>query len=403
MLLGSSSLYRLLLLLTIGYITYLHLSFTKITSPQPVPAQDESSKLSTPGARIPQKIWQTSPSTIPALNASHASRIQTWTSLNPSWRYECLSDQAAESWVRSTFTATSPEPDLVSLSWLGDIYLSLTDRILRADFLRYLLVYAEGGVYTDLDTSCLVPIKQWAGVNATLMEQAEVVIGVEADRKPVENDWRLYQDYRDWIWGVENWTFGAKARHPLFKAVLENVGKKLQDLLKSPEGDKAVLYHEVIATTGPRAFSEAFLEYISSTQEKQISYKEFSMLEQPKLVGGVLVLPIRAMSVMEADRADGEGARSLGLEPVVRHWSEGSWKGSHIAVLGDKPDGWKEREEKLSTEEAKAKKERKAEKKIVKKEKAERRKEKKDRREKKMDKKMDKKMAKQLKAVMRGE
>ena len=71
------------------------------------------------------------------------------------------------------------------------------------------------------------------------------------------------------------------------------------------------------------------------------------MLEEAKLVEGtgVLVLPIRAFSLLEADRVDGEGARSLGVENVVRHWSEGGWKGDHLIddrKDKERPEGWKE-------------------------------------------------------------
>ena len=93
-------------------------------------------------------------------------------------------------------------------------------------------------------------------------------------------------------------------------AVAEKKGKAL--------GDMQLLYKEVIDATGPLAFTTAFLAWASQATGKKVSYKDLTMLEQPVMVGDVLVMPIRAMSMLEANRVDGEGARALGYgEPVV--------------------------------------------------------------------------------------
>ena len=129
------------------------------------------------------------------------------------------------------------------------------------------------------------------------------------------------------------------------------VGKKLLALAEKQGkelGEMQVLYHDVIETSGPRAFSEAFVAYLRTTlRGDQEGWKQLSMLEEPKMVGeGVLVLPIRAFSVIEANRVDGEGARSLEFENMVRHWSDGGWKQGHLiddrVEKGGKPEGWEE-------------------------------------------------------------
>ena len=187
------------------------------------------------------------------------------------------------------------------------------------------------------------------------MDGAGVVVGIESDREPVENDWRLYRDYRARIWGVNNWTIGAAPGHPLMLAVIRAVAANLRRLAESKGkglgelGD--VFYKEVIDSTGPRAFSNAVVGFVAGWNEangakegkgEEGVYKQVGMLERSVMIAGdVLVLPIRAMSVLEADRNDGEGARSLGVESVVRHWSEGTWKADHFVIYGEKPAGWK--------------------------------------------------------------
>ena len=148
-----------------------------------------------------------------------------------------------------------------------------------------------------------------------------MIIGIENDRHPVENDWKLYSDYRSHIWGINNWTFASKPGHPFLRAIVERVAKNLLALAERKGkglGEMELAYKEVIDATGPMAFTTAFLEWRSRETENGINYNGLTMLEQPVLVGDVLLLPIRAMSMMEANRADGEGARALAYgEPVV--------------------------------------------------------------------------------------
>lgn len=59
------------------------------------------------------------------------------------------------------------------------------------------------------------------------------------------------------------------------------------------------------------------------------------MLEEPVLVAGIVVLPIRAMSMVDAD-LEGEGAHSMNWWSVVRHHSVGSWKAEHPQAGGEK-------------------------------------------------------------------
>ena len=192
-----------------------------------------------------------------------------------------------------------------------------------------------------MDVSCLIPIRTWAPPN--LLFPAAVILGIESDRHPVENDWKLYSNYRTYIWGLNNWTFATKARHPFFRTIIESVARNLIQLAEKKGkalGEMDVLYNEVIDSTGPRAFTEAFLVYASGSLGRKVDHTEATMLEQPKFVADVLVLPIRAMSMLEANRVDGDGARSLNLESVVRHWSDGTWKANHFATFGKPPEGW---------------------------------------------------------------
>lgn len=299
------------------------------TSPFQTFSQAISSKSATfTGQDIPKKVWQTWHTSAILLDDEERERARTWQEKNPHYRYELLTDIGAESYVRYHF---AHEP------LIRDTFLNLTDKILRADFMRYLVLAAEGGVYADLDVVCQEPIDTW--IPPALQDKTGVVVGVESDRLPVENDANLYYDYRKYIWGINNWTFMCKAGHPFMRFVAESVARNLLEMARKQYrslGTMKLSYKEVIDSTGPRAFTDALFAYATRVTGKKFTHKDATMLEEPKLIDDILILPIRAMSTAEAEREGVEGAHSKNWPAVVFHWSVGSWKSTHFQRPEDK-------------------------------------------------------------------
>ena len=177
------SLSRLLLLLALVYIIYLHLTRAPTHQSKPpslIPSTPERPSPAASEAPIPRKIWQTAATCLPIpadrrngtsddKTLEGSKRISSWVTQNPDWRYECLSDESAAQWVKEHFrTSVRTENDAAQkqiavgqpgddLSWVGEIYLALKDPILKADLLRYLLLYIEGGVSLPFPFSPLLP------------------------------------------------------------------------------------------------------------------------------------------------------------------------------------------------------------------------------------------------------
>ena len=305
-----------ILYLAVGHSTFVLTTFRgRIRSNEPgsAPAQDQD---------IPRKIWQTWHTPAPLLADEDKARVRTWLEKNPDYQYELITDNGAEGYVRHGF-AENP--------LIRDVFLNLTDPILRADFLRYLLLLADGGVYADLDVECREPIDTW--IPQLYRGEVSVVLGIEADRKPVENDVKLYYDHREHVWGITNWTLMSKRGHPFLRYVAEAVANNLLEVAREQERTLSTMelsYKEVIDATGPRAFTDAFLTYVSKVTGRTITYADATKLEEPKLIDDILLLPIRAFSSSEADRADVEGAHSYGWPSFVYHWSVGTWKKTHF-------------------------------------------------------------------------
>ena len=121
-------------LLFAGVLLFLSISFVQLFT-QITPASSwPSSPTDNPWPHI---IWQTWKTTVHDLSEEDAGRVRSWSEHNPQWRYELLSDANAESFVKDHFRTET---------LIKDTFLALTDKILRADFLRYLLLLVEGGV-----------------------------------------------------------------------------------------------------------------------------------------------------------------------------------------------------------------------------------------------------------------
>lgn len=325
---------RLSLLLTVAvtasivYLLSIQLRPGDIRSSNPSsrPPISVSGPESAENQEIPRKIWQTWHTSAILLADEHKSTARTWQEKNPYYRYELITDEGAENYVCQHF---ADEP------LLRDVFLNLTDTILRADFLRYLVLLAEGGVYADLDVVCRESIDTW--IPASFLGKPGAVVGIENDRQPVENDVKLYSDHREHIWGITNWTFMSRRRHPFMRLVAETVAKNLFEMAQKQNRSLATLelsYKEVIDSTGPGAFTEILLAYASSVTGTKITYLNATMLEEPKMLGDVLILPVRAMSIPEADR-EGGGAHSRAWPSIIYHLDMGSWKKTHVK----RPDG----------------------------------------------------------------
>lgn len=116
-------------------------------------------------SQIPKKIWYK----LGAKGLDYDARSWTSTciSQNPEYHAELLADQSADDFVREKYADL---PDVVGT------YMALTIPILKADLLRYLLLYAEGGVWFDLDVSCEgIPIDEW--VPEEFREDVGLVVG----------------------------------------------------------------------------------------------------------------------------------------------------------------------------------------------------------------------------------
>lgn len=119
---------------------------------------------------IPQNIWQ--------INFDHPEwkderlqkSVRSWTAKNSSYQHVILDEEAGRQFAQRHYSHDS---------YILNTYLELGSTILRADYLRYLVLAAEGGIYSDLDTDAVQPIDSWFSDHS--YKQTRAIVGLEFD------------------------------------------------------------------------------------------------------------------------------------------------------------------------------------------------------------------------------
>lgn len=259
---------------------------------------------------FPKRIWTTGPLSPMRIGKDAADYTRTWMDLNPGYRYELLTDGGAATYVKNNFPGDSN---------IVDTYMALGDFILRADLIRYLALLKDGGVYNDLDVACNKPIDLW--IPPTLRDNTSVVLGIEADNNLGKGGNKIF--------GFVNWTLMARRDQPFIRYLIDHVIRNLhQAASKHNEtlGDLRLYRQEVLDVTGPGALTQTAFKYLSAQTQTTVTAQNFSKMKRPRLVEGILVLPINSFGAGHQVRWSGADEDGSAL---VHHHFAGSWKGSH--------------------------------------------------------------------------
>lgn len=247
----------------------------------------------------------------------------TWTMKNPSHRYEVLTDDGAMNYVERHYGPLGfNRPDIVSA------YRSMNSknlRIIQTDVLRYLIMYAEGGTYADIDVEAIRPVDSF--IPKRIAERdINMVIGVETDEPGFKDHPILGSKAQSFC----QWTFECKPRLPIMMRLIENILIWLHDLARQqnkPIEDLILDFDEVLSGTGPSAFTRAVLAEMSATTGSDVTWDTFHELEESVVVGGILVLTSEAFA---AGTGHSESGNHGGKQALVKHhFHASSWPTHH--------------------------------------------------------------------------
>jgi len=251
---------------------------------------------------FPEVIWyKLGPK---GLNDQGQAWIDSCINKNPTFRAELLTDETGEAFVKRKYIA---RPDIV------DTYLALPYPILKADFLRYLLLYSEGGIWNDLDVTCEdTPIHEW--VPEQYRDKANLVLGWEFDVGWGGNFFHQFA----------TWTVMTKPQSPHLGRVIDNLVHDFADKSKAYNVSISELtmdmIGDVVDATGPRRMTIGIMESLKQSLNGTLDEESMKGLMEPKLFGDVLVLPGYAFAA-----SSNTYEKDMPSALVTHHYA-GSWK-----------------------------------------------------------------------------
>ncbi|KAL8964523.1 MAG: hypothetical protein Q9197_006895 [Variospora fuerteventurae] len=287
-----------------SFVLYSHLSYHPF--PLATPARQQE-----PLLPIPTQIWQ--------INFDHPQynelrpAIESWDHLNPQHSHTILTEATARDIVQKHY---ADDPKTLKT------YLDLHSIILKSDYLRYLVLAAVGGVYSDLDTDAVKPIDKW--IPAELADRGiRAIVGLESDKmdrpKPLPG---LYMPVQ-----FAQWTLACSARHPMMVGMVEAVTRGLHRLASShgvPVHElEPVEALEVLTTTGPVRWSRMVFDYLSEVSGTEVTWKNLTRMRKSRVIGDVLVLPIAGFASGRGIMGSPSGVTE---DTLMLHGFQGKWK-----------------------------------------------------------------------------
>jgi alpha 1,6-mannosyltransferase len=242
-------------------------------------------------SKFPAYIWQTwkySPD-----SGYFEERLRpfeaSWSQLHPGFVHEVVVDDTALHLINYLYASV---PEVV------EAYEAMPLAVIKADFFRYLILLARGGIYSDIDTKALRPASEWLPASLD-RSTVGLVVGIEAD--PDREDWHDWYSRRIQFC---QWTIQSKPGHPVLRSIVTSITedtlamKKAGLLRKGKEPNKSVMEY-----TGPGVWTDALFTYFNdkeyfdfSTRQTNVSYPDFFNIRQQKKIGDVVVLPITSFS-----------------------------------------------------------------------------------------------------------
>ena len=171
---------------------------------------------------------------------------------------------------------------------LLSFWRDLNAPVLRAELVRYLTMLARGGVFSDVDTTCIKPIDEWIPVSFD-GQLINAVIGIEYDDSASRTGRPVNFSRR---------TMMAQPRHPIFEAIVARVVYHFQYLASIEDTDLAdldIAQEEILELTGPGAFTDAVMEGLGDAMGRKVEWSEVQGLKEPKLFGDILILSINGL------------------------------------------------------------------------------------------------------------
>ncbi|KAI0913450.1 initiation-specific alpha-1,6-mannosyltransferase [Ustulina deusta] len=273
-------------------------------------------------SKFPAYVWQTWKTTPDDQEFAFRDEEGSWSYHHPGFVHEVITDQVAVHVLRLLY---APIPEIL------EAYDALPEPVLKADFFRYLILLARGGIYSDIDTYALKSALDWLP-DTVPQKSIGLVIGIEAD--PDRPDWKDWYSRRIQFC---QWTIQAKPGHPVLRDIVSRI--TAETLERKKKGTFITKEKSIVEFTGPAIWTDTIFDYFNDPRyfdmkrsAGEITYRNFTGMEKSKKVGDVVVLPITSFS---------PGVQQMGAkdydDPMafVKHDFEGTWKPESERHIGE--------------------------------------------------------------------
>lgn len=276
-------------------------------------------------AKFPAYVWQTwkvSPGD-GAFPEDYRPMEASWTVLHPTFVHEVITDDVASNLVRHLY-ASIPE--------VHKAYESLPAAVMKADFFRYLILLARGGIYSDIDTLALKSAVEWVPETVPRSSYG-LVVGIEAD--PDRPDWQQWYSRRIQFC---QWTIQSKSGHPVLVDIVATITE--ETLRRKKEGRLGTkVSKDIIEFTGPAVWTDALFRYFNdprvfdmSNSTDEVGWRDFTNITAARHIGDVIVLPITSFSPGVGQMGAKEDDDPMAF---VKHSFEGERKENNLMYLTD--------------------------------------------------------------------
>lgn len=184
---------------------------------------------------------------MPDLSSTSREALNSFSEMNPEYEVRVYTGKDCETYIEKHYDKT-----------ILTVFKSLIPYAFQADFFRYLVLYKEGGIYSDFRQVCLKPFKEYIPDNASWFSVTD---------NPVHNAWKCP------ITPMYNGIIAAAPNQPVFKTAINMIianfsawqiaSNKTSIIPISPKiNNLASLSRKIplLGTTGPILFGYAFLE-----------------------------------------------------------------------------------------------------------------------------------------------
>jgi len=214
--------------------------------------------------------------------------FESWERHNPNFKHILFNDTSENARILEISGNHLPE--------INRTYSELLHKkiVLRSDFFRYVVIWADGGIWADVDTWAQRPFDAWISLAvppeaprqslASLESSVGMIVGLEC----------VLGEGGQWT-SLAQYIFAAKQGHPVLLEIIARIVEKAGDIAIHLDSVEELRNREVLGMTGPEIFTDLIAEWIKKQWDASFNYKrDWRNMSNPILFGDILVLPVWA-------------------------------------------------------------------------------------------------------------